>query len=261
MQTGEFVTAAFPIGRQTEGGYLVLCTRQGVIKKTPLSDFSNIRKGGLIAQNLREGDELISVALSAGDDEFIIGTRDGMSIRFSEQDVRSMGRNASGVRAIKLSEGDCVVDMSMVKPGSCVIAITENGMGKRTEEDAYRVQGRAGKGIIAMNITEKTGKLVCLKVSEGNEDLMLIRDDGVVIRVPVDTISVISRNTQGVRLMKIDEGHRVASVALAPHNDDEPQKGGEESDGEISNANENADSAETAPSDTAKNSDTPEDLR
>lgn len=261
LQTGEFVTAAFPIGRQTEGGYLVLCTRQGVIKKTPLSDFSNIRKGGLIAQNLREGDELISVALSAGDDEFIIGTRDGMSIRFSEQDVRSMGRNASGVRAIKLSEGDCVVDMSMVKPGSCVIAITENGMGKRTEEDAYRVQGRAGKGIIAMNITEKTGKLVCLKVSEGNEDLMLIRDDGVVIRVPVDTISVISRNTQGVRLMKIDEGHRVASVALAPHNDDEPQKGGEESDGEISNANDNADSAETAPSDTAENSDTPEDLR
>lgn len=261
LQTGEFVTAAFPIGRQTEGGYLVLCTRQGVIKKTPLSDFSNIRKGGLIAQNLREGDELISVALSAGDDEFIIGTRDGMSIRFSEQDVRSMGRNASGVRAIKLSEGDCVVDMSMVKPGSCVIAITENGMGKRTEEDAYRVQGRAGKGIIAMNITEKTGKLVCLKVSEGNEDLMLIRDDGVVIRVPVDTISVISRNTQGVRLMKIDEGHRVASVALAPHNDDEPQKGGEESDGEISNANDNADSGKTAPSDTAENSDTPEDLR
>lgn len=261
LQTGEFVTAAFPIGRQTEGGYLVLCTRQGVIKKTPLSDFSNIRKGGLIAQNLREGDELISVALSAGDDEFIIGTRDGMSIRFSEQDVRSMGRNASGVRAIKLSEGDCVVDMSMVKPGSCVIAITENGMGKRTEEDAYRVQGRAGKGIIAMNITEKTGKLVCLKVSEGNEDLMLIRDDGVVIRVPVDTISVISRNTQGVRLMKIDEGHRVASVALAPHNDDEPQKGGEESDSEISNANANADAGKTAPSDTAENSDTPEDLR
>lgn len=117
----------------------------------------------MIAQNLREGDELISVALSAGDDEFIIGTRDGMSIRFSEQDVRSMGRNASGVRAIKLSEGDCVVDMSMVKPGSCVIAITENGMGKRTEEDAYRVQGRAGKGIIAMNITEKPASLFASK--------------------------------------------------------------------------------------------------
>lgn len=227
LQTGEFVTAAFPIGKQTEGGYLVLCTRQGIIKKTPLSDFSNIRKGGMIAQNLREGDELISVALSEGDDEFIIGTRDGMSIRFSEQDVRAMGRNASGVRAIKLSEGDCVVDMSKVKPGSCVVAITENGMGKRTDAEAYRIQGRAGKGIIAMNITEKTGKLVCLKVSEGNEDLMLIRDDGVVIRVPIDTISVISRNTQGVRLMKIDEGHRVASVALAPHNDDEPQQDGE----------------------------------
>lgn len=232
LQTGEFVTAAFPIGKQTEGGYLVLCTRQGIIKKTPLSDFSNIRKGGMIAQNLREGDELISVALSEGDDEFIIGTRDGMSIRFSEQDVRAMGRNASGVRAIKLSEGDCVVDMSKVKPGSCVVAITENGMGKRTDAEAYRIQGRAGKGIIAMNITEKTGKLVCLKVSEGNEDLMLIRDDGVVIRVPIDTISVISRNTQGVRLMKIDEGHRVASVALAPHNDDEPQQDGEADDAE-----------------------------
>lgn len=238
LQTGEFVTAAFPIGKQTEGGYLVLCTRQGIIKKTPLSDFSNIRKGGMIAQNLREGDELISVALSAGDDEFIIGTRDGMSIRFSEQDVRAMGRNASGVRAIKLSEGDCVVDMSKVKPGSCVVAITENGMGKRTDAEAYRIQGRAGKGIIAMNITEKTGKLVCLKVSEGNEDLMLIRDDGVVIRVPIDTISVISRNTQGVRLMKIDEGRRVASVALAPHNDDEPQQ-----DGEADGAETTADAA------------------
>lgn len=239
LQTGEFVTAAFPIGKQTEGGYLVLCTRQGIIKKTPLSDFSNIRKGGMIAQNLREGDELISVALSEGDDEFIIGTRDGMSIRFSEQDVRAMGRNASGVRAIKLSEGDCVVDMSKVKPGSCVVAITENGMGKRTDAEAYRIQGRAGKGIIAMNITEKTGKLVCLKVSEGNEDLMLIRDDGVVIRVPIDTISVISRNTQGVRLMKIDEGHRVASVALAPHNDDEPQQ-----DGEADGAENTADAAD-----------------
>ncbi|MCH5279483.1 MAG: DNA gyrase subunit A [Christensenellaceae bacterium] len=238
LQTGEFVTAAFPIASDAQEGYLVLCTRNGIIKKTPISDFANIRKGGLIAQNLREGDELISVALSGGEDEFIIGTREGMSIRFSEKDVRSMGRNAAGVRAIKLDEGDAVVDMSKVTKDSCIIAITENGMGKRTPEDAYRMQGRAGRGIIAMNITEKTGKLVCLKVSDGDEDIMLIRDDGIVIRVPVSTISVISRNTQGVRLMRIDGEHRVASVALAPHNDDEPEQ---ESAGEASEGSEPTD--------------------
>ncbi|MBR0156905.1 MAG: DNA gyrase subunit A [Clostridia bacterium] len=228
LGTGEFVTAAFPMGKELaaadEESYLVLCTRNGVIKKTPLSDFSNIRKGGIIAQNLREGDELISVNRSSGSDEFIIGTREGKSIRFSEEDVRAMGRAAAGVRAIRLDEGDAVVDMSKVTKGEYVIAIAENGMGKRTDEEEYRQQGRAGKGIIAMNITEKTGKLVGLKVANGSEDLMLIRDDGIVIRIPVSTISVISRNTQGVRLMRVDGGHRVASVALAPHNDDEPAK-------------------------------------
>ena len=148
--------------------------------------------------------------------EFIIGTREGKSIRFDESDVRPMGRAATGVRAIKLEDDDRVVDMSMVRKDAYVIAITENGMGKRTTEDAYRSQSRAGKGIIAMNITEKTGKLVCLKVVDGTEDLMLIRDDGIVIRMPVDSVSVISRNTQGVKLMKVGEGHRVASVAIAP---------------------------------------------
>ena len=216
LQTGEFVTAAFPIDSSAEEGYLVLCTASGIIKKAPISEFANIRKGGMIAQNLRDGDELIRVALSAGDDEFIIGTREGKSIRFDEADVRPMGRAATGVRAIKLEDDDRVVDMSMVRKDAYVIAITENGMGKRTTEDAYRSQSRAGKGIIAMNITEKTGKLVCLKVVDGTEDLMLIRDDGIVIRMPVDSVSVISRNTQGVKLMKVGEGHRVASVAIAP---------------------------------------------
>ncbi len=221
LGTGEFVTAAFPISPATENGYLVLCTKNGIIKKTAISEFANIRKGGMIAQNLRDGDELISVALSQGDDEFIIGTANGMSIRFSEDDVRAMGRTAAGVRAIKLEDDDCVVDMCPVTKDSCVITITENGMGKRTSEDAYRLQSRAGKGVIAMNITEKTGKLVCLKVVDGSEDLMLIRDDGVVIRMPVDSISIISRNTQGVKLMRIEEGRRVASVALAPRSQEQ----------------------------------------
>ena len=173
LQTGEFVTAAFPIGKELGGdeGYLVMCTRQGIIKKTPLRDFANIRKGGIIAQNLKEGDELISVELSGGSDEFIIGTREGKSIRFSEEDVRAMGRAAAGVRAIKLDEGDAVVDMSKVHRGEYVIAIAENGMGKRTDEEEYRQQGRAGKGIIAMNITEKTGKLIPWhKLDGGNKN-------------------------------------------------------------------------------------------
>ena len=244
LQTGEFVTAAFPIGKETDEGYLVLCTRNGIIKKTPLSDFANIRKGGIIAQGLKEGDELISVERSSGEDEFIIGTREGKSIRFSEKDVRAMGRSAAGVRAIKLLDGDAVVDMS--KPGQYVVAITENGMGKRTDEEAYRSQGRAGKGIIAMNITEKTGKLVCLKVANGDEDLMLIRDDGIVIRTPLSNLSVISRNTQGVRLMRIDGEHRVASVALAPHNDEEPQENAENADGAVTAPSESSEAADVA---------------
>ena len=243
LQNGEYVTAAFPVARETEkDGYLVMCTHDGTIKKTAVSEFSNIRKGGIIALTLKEDDELISVTLSDGEDDFIIGTRDGMSIRFSEKDVRPMGRTACGVRAIKLSDDDYVIGMSKVSSGAYIVAITENGMGKRTPEDAYRVQGRGGKGIIAMNITEKTGKMVCITAADGDEDIMLIRDDGVVIRTPLDTISIISRNTQGVRLMKIEGDCRVASVALAPHSEDEPEEKVENADAESK--------AETTPAET-----------
>jgi DNA gyrase subunit A len=134
-----------------------MATRQGVIKKTPLSDFDNIRKGGLIALNLREGDELIGVELSGGEDEFLIATSKGKCIRFDENDVRSMGRNATGVRSISLDDDDAVVAMVRVVAGADVLTVTENGMGKRTPEEAYRGQRRGGKGIIAMQITDKTG--------------------------------------------------------------------------------------------------------
>ncbi len=225
LRDGEKVTEAFPVGNAEAKGYLVLATRQGVIKKTPMSEFENIRKGGITAQGLREGDELIGVAVSSGNDEFILGTRGGMSIRFNENDVRAMGRTATGVRAIRLDEGDEVVDMTRIEDGCCILAVTENGMGKRTPVDAFRTQSRGGKGIIAMNITEKTGSLVCLHGCRGDEDIMLIRDDGVIIRLPVASISVISRNTQGVKLMRVGEGHRVASVALAPHGGDDESAG------------------------------------
>ena len=221
LQGGEKITAMFPVTAQEEGEYLVFATRGGVIKKTPMSDFSNIRKGGLIALGLREGDELIGVMLSTGDDEFLVGTRRGKCIRFHEDDVRAMGRTATGVRSILLDEGDEVVDVNRILPGATVLSITERGMGKRTPEEQYRRQSRGGKGVIATAITEKTGELACMKLCTGTEDIMMIRDDGTIIRMPVEQISVTSRNTQGVRLMRVDEGTRVVSVALVPHDEAE----------------------------------------
>ena len=159
--------------------------------------------------------------LSTGNDEFLVGTRCGKCIRFHEDDVRAMGRTATGVRSILLDEGDEVVDVNRILPGATVLSITERGMGKRTPEDQYRRQSRGGKGVIATAITEKTGKLACMKLCNGTEDIMMIRDDGTIIRMPVDQISITSRNTQGVRLMRVDEGTRVVSVALVPHDEED----------------------------------------
>ena len=220
LQGGEKITAMFPVTKEAEGEYLVFATRGGVIKKTPMSEFDNIRKGGLIALGLREGDELIGVMLSTGDVEFLVGTRRGKCIRFHEDDVRAMGRTATGVRSILLDEGDEVVDVNRILPGATVLSITERGMGKRTPEDQYRRQSRGGKGVIATAITEKTGELACMKLCDGTEDIMMIRDDGTIIRMPVEQISITSRNTQGVRLMRVDEGTRVVSVALVPHDEE-----------------------------------------
>ena len=220
LQGGEKITAMFPVTKEAEGEYLVFATRGGVIKKTPMSEFDNIRKGGLIALGLREGDELIGVMLSTGDDEFLVGTRRGKCIRFHEDDVRAMGRTATGVRSILLDEGDQVVDVNRILPGATVLSITERGMGQRTPEDQYRRQSRGGKGVIATAITEKTGELACMKLCDGTEDIMMIRDDGTIIRMPVEQISITSRNTQGVRLMRVDEGTRVVSVALVPHDEE-----------------------------------------
>ncbi len=217
LSGGERITAMFPVTKGDEGEYLVMATKLGVIKKTSLSDFDNIRKGGLIAQNLREGDELIAVELSGGKDEFMLATSKGKCIRFDENDVRAMGRNATGVKSISLGEEDFVVDLLKVVPGADILTVTENGMGKRTPEDAYRGQKRGGKGIIAMQITEKTGDLCGIAMVTGDEDLLLIRDDGMVIRMPVEQISQLaSRGTQGVRLMRADGGTRVVSIAIAP---------------------------------------------
>lgn len=228
LQGGEKVTATIPLPWHLEEEcYLVMATRDGVIKKTPMSEFDNIRKGGLIALNLREGDELMSVELSNGGDEFIIATKKGKAVRFDERDVRAMGRTATGVRAITLEGGDTAVDMVKVVPDATVLTVTEKGMGKRTEAEQYPMHRRGGKGVLAMMLTDKTGDLTCLKMAKGDEDLMLIRDDGTIMRMPVSQVNVIGRNTQGVRLMRVDEGTKVVSIAVAPHSEEEDEAEGE----------------------------------
>ena len=232
LDAGEKVTAMLPVpAEKVAGHYLVMATRQGVIKRTELSDFTNLRKSGLIAMVLREDDELIGVALTDGSYEILLGTRDGMAIRFPETDMRPMGRAAMGVKSIDLAEGDEVVDMCPVFPDMKVLSITELGYGKLTEIDEYRVQQRGGKGIKAMNLTAKTGRLTCQLLVQEGEDILLITDDGTVIRMPVDSISTQSRNTQGVRLMRVEDGSRVVCVARAEAEDGESEDGEDPADG------------------------------
>ena len=239
LDAGEKVKALLPVpAEKVAGHYLIMATRNGVIKRTELSEFTNLRKSGLIALVLREDDELIGVALTDGSYEVLLGTRDGMAIRFPETDMRPIGRAAMGVKSIELNPGDAVVDMCPVFPDMKVLSITENGYGKLTEIDEYRVQSRGGKGIKAMNLTPKTGRLTCQLLADEAEDILLITDDGTIIRVPVGSISTLGRNTQGVRLMRVAEESKVVGVARAEAEEEEPET--EAEDGEnLGNAPEN----------------------
>lgn len=228
LQEGEKVTTVLRVTKETEAEYLVLATRDGLIKKTPMSEFENIRKGGIIAQGLNEGDEVIDVLLSDGNDEFLVGTRQGQCIRFHEEEIRPTGRTAAGVKSIALDESDKVVDVEKVINGATVLCVTERGLGKRTDVEEYPLQGRNGKGVITVKITERTGELVCLKMTAGDEDMMLIRDDGTAIRMSVNDVSTFGRNTQGVKLMRVDEGTRVVGVTLVPSAQEEDDAAGEE---------------------------------
>ena len=225
LDAGEKVKAMLPVpAEKVAGHYLIMATKNGVIKRTELSEFTNLRKSGLIALVLREDDELIGVALTDGSYELLLGTRDGMAIRFPETDMRPIGRAAMGVKSIELNKGDEVVDMCPVFEGMKVLSITENGYGKLTEIDEYRVQSRGGKGIKAMNLTAKTGRLTCQLLADEAEDILLITDDGTVIRTPVSSISTLSRNTQGVRLMRVAEDSKVVCVARAEAEEEEPEE-------------------------------------
>ncbi len=229
LDPGEKVSAMLPVpAEKVSGHYLVMATKNGVIKRTELSEFTNLRKSGLIAMVLREDDELIGVALTDGSSEVLLGTHGGMAIRFPESDMRPMGRNAMGVKSIELDDGDSVVAMSIVEEGALVLSITELGYGKRTELDEYRVQSRGGKGIKAMNLTAKVGQLAGQLLVHDDEDILLITDDGTIIRMPVADISVLGRNTQGVRLMRVEEGCRVVCVARAEAEEDAEEESSDE---------------------------------
>ncbi len=227
LEGGEKVSAVFPVTDFGADTMLVIATRDGYIKKTQASEFSNIRQNGLIAIGLREGDELIGVLETSGKDELILGTAKGMSVMFREEDVRDMGRTAMGVRAAALREGDSVVGIDIAREGGDVLVISENGYGKRTPLTEYRIQRRGGIGIRTLNVTDKTGDMCALNVVDGTEDIILINDTGIIIRTRVPEISVYGRDTQGVRLMNIGEDSRVVSVALAPPDEGEEEAAAE----------------------------------
>ena len=209
----ERITTIIPLKADATGN-LMMATRHGLIKKTPVSEFASIRKGGKIAIKLNDDDELISVYLTTGDNEVLIASSEGKCIRFNEKFVRTMGRDTMGVKAMKLNENEVIVDMTIITPNSDMLTISENGYGKRTNESEYRLQGRNGKGIKAGIFNEVTGKLINLKQVTEDDDIMLIADDGVIIRVESSEISKIGRNTKGVRIMKLKEGAKIVCVAV-----------------------------------------------
>ena len=219
---GEYVTAMIPVKEFAEDQYLFMATRSGTVKKTSLSDFSNPRKGGIIAVTLLEDDELVNVALTDGSKDVVLVSRHGKAIRFSENDVRSMGRSARGVRGIKLEQGDKVVSLDVVDENSTLLTITENGFGKRTEFAEYRTMHRGGMGVITIVTSLRNGPVVNVKAVREEDEVMITSSEGIVIRIPVKDIRVQGRNTQGVKIMDVRQKDKVVGVArIEPENGEE----------------------------------------
>jgi len=223
LKQGETIAALIRVLSKTDAnkedvtweqeGFVFFATRQGTVKKTELKDFANIRKGGIIAIGIDPGDTLIDVKLTTGQNEGVLITRDGMSIRFKEEDARPMGRPATGVRGIKLSKGDEVVALAIVVPDAKLLVAGENGIGKRTDFEEYRVQSRGGKGIITMKTTEKTGGVVGALTVRDADEIMLITVKGQMVRTFVKDIREAGRNTQGVKLVGLDTGDKLQAIA------------------------------------------------
>ena len=221
LDSDEKISAMIPVREFNNGDYLTFVTRGGLVKRTDIMDYSRIRQNGLRAIDLVEGDELISVNKTDGEQEIMVATKDGFAVRFKETDARAMGRTTRGVKAVELRKGDCVVSAMVIDENKSVLAITEGGYGKRTDVEEYRLQSRGGKGIFTYKLTEKTGRLAGVLSASDDEDIMLITSEGVVIRLHVDTISRFGRQTQGVRLVKMKDGVSVVSVALTERYEEE----------------------------------------
>jgi DNA gyrase subunit A len=220
LEPGEKIAAMLAVREFDDRRFVVMGTRGGTVKKTPLNAFSNPRAGGIIAMGVDEGDAVMAAQLSDGESEIFIGTRGGMAIRFAEADVRPMGRTAYGVRGITLREGDEVVSMQVVTPGGTLLTVTQLGYGKRTELDEYRVQSRGGLGLKNLEVTERNGPVVAIAQVRDNEELLVITEQGKILRTPAGDIRTIGRATQGVRVMDLDEGDTVVSAALVERDDE-----------------------------------------
>ena len=214
LSGGEKITAVIPVKEFTDNQYLLMATKQGLIKKTPFKEYDSGKKTGLISITLREDDELIDVRLSDGNNNVVMVTKKGMSITYSEKDVRPVGRTAQGVIGMRLDTDDYVIGMESINEQNkeTLLAITENGFGKRTELEEYRVQTRGGKGVITYKITPKTGDIVGIRIVDENDDVLMITDSGIVIRIKANEISILGRNTQGVTLMRTSDGGKVVSI-------------------------------------------------
>lgn len=221
LEQDEKIAAIIPVKSYDEETYVLMATKNGLIKKTSLKEYGNIRKTGIQGITLRENDEIIDVRLTHGKSDIVLVTRKGLSIRFDETDVRAVGRTSMGVKGIALNEDDYVIGMEpIISDKNYILAITENGFGKRTEVEEYRKQTRAGKGILTYKTTSKTGHIIGIKIVDNDDDIMLITDTGIVIRINTNDISILGRNTQGVTLMRTSDGGKVISIAKLPQEDE-----------------------------------------
>ncbi len=221
IQSTEHISAMIRVREFSESRFLVMATQKGVIKKTSLAEFSNPRSGGIIAINIDEGDHLIQVKMTNGNDDIVLATHKGMSIRFSEKKLRDQGRATRGVRGITLRENDVVETLEIINPSSTFLICTENGYGKRTSFDEYRAQGRGGKGVIAIRTSDRNGMVVGAHAVQEADSLMLITAKGKMIRMAVSDVRVIGRATQGVRLINLDEGDKLVSATTFEPEDKE----------------------------------------
>jgi DNA gyrase subunit A len=245
MEAGERIAALLAVKEFEDDKFIVMGTRRGVIKKTELSAFSNPRAGGIIAIGVEEGDSVIAAQVSDGTNEIFIGTRNGMAIRFNESDVRPMGRAAYGVKGISLRDDDAVVAMEVLKPGGTILSVTEQGYGKRTELREYRMQSRGGIGIINIQTSERNGKVVGIAQVTDDDELMLITQQGKILRMASRGIRTIGRATQGVRLIDIEGDDRAVSIARLAERDEgengsQKDEAGENGEGNAPSGGENA---------------------